>query len=1182
MTRQGTFKRYFLVALLFVVLVMSLVLTACGSKHVITWKIDEHATVTVKDAKKLPESVKDGEIIEFTIATDFGYVVDEVLRGKVSIIPNDKGVYSFTVADDITISVTTKKKIGSINVTSKPTKLTYTAGESLDKTGMVVELEYALGGSEVITDYELRYQSNNASNFKLGDTYFTVYYESIASDPVMLDETVAALIVLDPVGGTISEEYVNALQTNAAIKDVTTEGGLVSFKYTAPLEENVALPTKAHISKGEVAGDYSFNAWQVNGEGDWMSVLAKENVTSITLKANWTNYLADISAVNFEVTNGIPNLVIEGTYRAATSVYTYITEGNRIISYSFDNAQKGQRGEAFTLRANMLELVNAEAQDKGSFVGPWLDLRIAYNVDGRIESMEIPYVEALHDGVSVTDGDEEYRFAFQTWGGMLKLVIAPTTPYSYTMTVDNTNDVITLTFDGKIKEAFIENYAGATVKIDWWTNKTVAEEAVIAKDGSWRIVFELSPENGFVLDTLGYAHFSIINTDSGVVLYKDGNDGNLLANALTNRDELTHHDVPHGDFTGDSLEISNSDGTLVYYVGMPWWDAIVIYGYNPLAPQFSVSGEIELKVDNFNAPTKVYYVVKLTVEKNLTADEVFAIVLGNTDGDINVYNSDRARSKIKGNVYTLWFDVTSYAGGQLWPNLYMPKTVGEGDNATITYEKCSVEVGGDSDYSTDGLYAIVNGVKYSIICSEGTWARPCLVVGTPKDGETNPPEVDPDAVPKEITVDANYFDLVKEDDKAYVIVKISVDGFKDADEIKALIKYGDIAHDFEWTTDCVKVEEVVGGYKLWFDITEMKMGTDGKLWSGLYIGTKQTVVRVIPNVANGKSITIGETVYAVVCNAETWSIPCLVTKAVDEPEYAATGVDIVLEGSTVYFVVSGTYANVNVSDVETLLADLHFDLQKNSFINNNYTWDNQDWTSYENLDRLVTVSNGNWSIKFDVTNLDRAAYGAHMNDPIGLANGDLKLDYTATHGNYVVVGGNRYALYNFYGSGDANFYYGCVGLRIFVDETFYEALDVTLEKDDTDAYYVIKGVSKGYTEETLKTALLAAYFGLQHNANAGASDWDEFTSFDKKVTFNADGSWELKIKITSLNASAYTTHFVSDVMHNNNNDLKLPNKANNGTVIEVANKRYTLVNRFGSGEGSDFWGCIGVIIENIA
>lgn len=1067
MTRQRTVVRYLLVAALFIVMSSMLVLTGCGAgKHTVTWNVDSHASVVVEGEKKLPEKVKDGTKLVFTVNTEEGYVVDEVLNGKRTLNPNSAGKYQVDVSADITITVTAKRAVTGITVQTKPTKLTYEAGQTLDKTGMVVQLEHSVGGPEVTNAYKIRYQGGAAaSNFQLGDTYFTVYYEDYESAHVDLTEAAAAVIRLDVVGGTVSQDYLDtlaALKEAGTIDDYTSDNG-ITIKYTKALEENLPLPTTAQLTKGAV-GDYVMNAWQVNGEGDWITTLSKDTVVSTNLVANWTANLAEDTSAHYEVTNDGVDLVVEGKFKAATELKLYLSEGNRKIYYVFDGSATGTRGENFTVRGNISSLINATAQDGGSYVGAWLDVKVAQVIGDRIEAMDLLWDES-YNSKSVRDKEDAYEFSYIEYDNALKALISVTTPYTYEMSLENVDGNITLTFNGKITQKELETYKNQYVHMDWWIANTVGDVKVpIDAQGNWKVEYVLSPDTGWVLSTLGYAHFSIV-TDSGEVLYKDGNDGNLLAKAgvLTNISELTQHNVPHGDFSKTSLEASSTDGTITYYVGISSWDAIVIYGLSPYTP--TVLGDIELKVDNFEAPTKVYFVVRMTVGAGVTTENVYdKVVLGNTDGEINVYHADKERSSESAGVITAWYDITAYSGNQLWPNLYVETITGE----DASYMKVG-EVGGDSDYSTDGLYAIVGNVKYAIICSDGTYARPCVATSTPADGETNKDYVNPDVVAKTITEVDGAIELVEDNGKPYVKVTVAATGFATADELKNSVEYGNTdlhdegdADNFEWKTTCTKAEVSGDNYILWFDISAIQVDKDGRLWSNLYLDGKKQEIHDTQCVSNGRTVTVGSTVYTIECTGAngTWNIPCITIKDVDAPEYTTKDAALRVDGSKVYLEVSGDYKGYEADALNAELSARYFDLQQNDQVAIGSAWDRHV------LIGTVTVADGTWKVSYDVTDLGVNAYTAHF----GGDNTDLKIGKALDSSEEV---GDK--VYTIFSDPDAKYgahFWGCVGLIVAPKENVPQQMQMSyasLEEIDGSVYYVLYVSVSGYTKEQLQT-----------------------------------------------------------------------------------------------------------------
>ena len=113
---------------------------------------------------------------------------------------------------------------------------------------------------------------------------------------------------------------------------------------------------------------------------------------------------------------------------------------------------------------------------------------------------------------------------------------------------------------------------------------------------------------------------------------------------------------------------------------------------------------------------------------------------------------------------------------------------------------------------------------------------------------------------------------------------------------------------------------------------------------------------------------------------------------------------------------------------------------------------------------------------------------------------------------------------------------------------------------------------------------------LQENPYAsGRTDWSgNWYAHEQSftLTVNNDGTFSLVIDVTdvawseaSLSKQCYTTHLGREGQGSNgqNPDLKLT--ANIRSTITVGTTTYTLVSVPGSGDGAEFWGCLGLIIE---
>lgn len=73
----------------------------------VTWDVDEHATVTATGYETLPETLTVGTPVVFSVEVDEGWEIDSV--GPANAVTKIGDNYSFTVAGDITITVTTKE-----------------------------------------------------------------------------------------------------------------------------------------------------------------------------------------------------------------------------------------------------------------------------------------------------------------------------------------------------------------------------------------------------------------------------------------------------------------------------------------------------------------------------------------------------------------------------------------------------------------------------------------------------------------------------------------------------------------------------------------------------------------------------------------------------------------------------------------------------------------------------------------------------------------------------------------------------------------------------------------------------------------------------------------------------------------------------------------------------------------
>ncbi len=626
-----------------------------------------------------------------------------------------------------------------------------------------------------------------------------------------------------------------------------------------------------------------------------------------------------------------------------------------------------------------------------------------------------------------------------------------------------------------------------------------------------------------------------------------------------------------------------------------WANGMIIIRTEDSTAKSATYEKMTLKVDNFESPTKVYYVVTVKV-KNYTLDDLKKFVLGNIDASSrDLYEQDATKAKCvdeDNHLYEIWFDVTSCADQGLYFKLFFTES---GTKDDLTEGDLVVELK-DTSHASDGLYAVVNGKKYSIVQkSEAPYYDfPALVVTDAEATDKNPEYTDPDYVPVEdsykvdmstlklelvdgkptltiggdvtgyteaeivfdlqtngqvhsaggwqtlkptttvkiangkftVTVDLsgvgldekannngltqylmhlkfgdNNFDiewkadpikadengdhveynnlhytliirngdtwsrdmvqlavseealadlgdpgtnksikvmedvdvaLVEDGGKPCIVVTVQATGYTD-DELKAAVKYGNVDagdkdnpdDDFEWKSACIKVEKSGENYKLYFDLTDIKLGGDGRLWSNLFINDTKTEIHDFDHSTHGKFVVVGDKKYEIECTGDngTWNIPCI--KVGDPTTLTATSADLVVEDNKVYLSISGnatngTAAETDKAKIQKAFSNFYVDLQMRG----------DNWTSNKLVNPVLTINeDGTWTAKYDIT--DIAVHGNPYTCHFGGAQSDLKLPTTvAQDGKSVTLNGKKYTLVNKNGATDEQNNWGVVSVLI--------------------------------------------------------------------------------------------------------------------------------------------------------
>lgn len=462
-----------------------------------------------------------------------------------------------------------------------------------------------------------------------------------------------------------------------------------------------------------------------------------------------------------------------------------------------------------------------------------------------------------------------------------------------------------------------------------------------------------------------------------------------------------------------------------------WANGMILIRTEDSTSKSATFEKMALKVDNFASPTKVYYVVTVKV-KNYTLDDVKKFVLGNIDSSTrDLYEQDPAKAKCvdeENHLYEIWFDVTECTGEHRYMKLFFMES---GTTAELTEGSLVVELK-EPSHVYDGLYAVVGGKKYSIVNKgDPYWDFAALIVTDAEEGDTNPPEVDPDYSPKSISLlDDVDVDLVEDGGKPCIVVTVRATGYTD-DELKAAVQFGNVDagdkdnpdDDFEWKSACIKVEKNGENYKLYFDLTGIKVGGDGRLWSNLFINDAKTEIHDYDHSTHGKYIIVGDNKYEIECTGDngTWNIPCI--KVGDPTKLTATAAELVVEDNKVYLSISGTASNGTSAEtdrakIEKAFSKVNADLQKRG----------DDWYGNELKNPVITINDdGSWTIKYDITNIEVHGnpYTCHFN------GGDLKLPTDAAEdGKSVTLNGKKYTLVNKYGATEEKDNWGVVSVLI--------------------------------------------------------------------------------------------------------------------------------------------------------
>ncbi len=1163
-----TKRRTILVVLMSVLMTLLLaVAAACGGggeKVALKWDIADHATVQVEGYDALPEEVKAGTELRFTVTPDNGYEVTvNVGRNRLSA---KNGVYTYTVNGEVTITVTVNRIVSDVVVSQKPTKNLYYAGEEIDRTGMVVTVQYATGENETTDVYTVNYQTKNATAFTLGDTYYTVTFGAKESAHVELDQAVVGRIVVDPAGGEIESAYKSQLEAMPGIKDITVddESGIYTFYFEKALTESIPLPINAQLSRGE---EFQLVGMQENGTRVYN--VPAETAVSHTYTAAWVGELVKLTSVKYEketVSNKeVPFLVFRGTFNAADEVQLVLYEGNAKVTFEGESV-KGTKGDEFVLKLNMVEL--AEAQN-GACIGKWMDITfVAKTVVGgntitdRQEIFAASYEEGVIDRTAMNVGG--VNCTFEEYNGALKAVVnlastseGVTATIAMTMTAAMEKDVPTLTFSGTINA----EHNGKTVTIDYEIGSTTYPTDATVADGTFEIKIDLTK---IPLNSIAYFHLYL--KDNGLVVYKGDENGNLLnswcisdAFADHGRHALSGNDYLLGADGNEAktIELANEDKTSVYYIGYGKWGGIIAYGENQALSYTEISAE-----EKEGTP---YYVISGSYNEALAADKLAAILKAEWE------NGDISNNPDAGSMNADWTVNALSAEGAMTVEpdetahtfklfIALPKGAAHG---WILFLHIAANNNFMGTECTIGDPIMIGNIEYAIRRGEGYSDTKSWINNLPMLYIT-------DTAKTQLSVASGsrvrlYVDDFTAPTKVYYIVNVN---HKNAELANIYFGNADGGEYYGADATLSKLNEDGTG-ELWFDITAYN-GT--QLWPHLYYKetdgsyTHFVEIKDTDSSVGTQYAVVGGRVYSLKNDSSVYNDVCLVTAEAEEGMKNPPKSDKDYTASTV----NGNSLKIEVVDQKVLIT------VEGTAITKYYTKDDVKLYLY-NVGALTRMpveqeidmkEDGSFTIKADITGLEVSVVTYSVRVYFGTFEDHYVIPKAADNVN-LDFGTKVYTVTR----------PGNTATTISVSEfKGYKATAVAFDTtDETKIKFVVSGIYQNATKEAVEEKLgetLEFDFALNdHLAHTGWATAEGVTKESFEVT--EDGTWQVVFDITSLTDAAYTVHF-------DGGDLKITDDSLDGLTAQFSGKTFKVSNKVGSAKGREFWGTVGILIVDPA
>ena len=294
--------------------------------------------------------------------------------------------------------------------------------------------------------------------------------------------------------------------------------------------------------------------------------------------------------------------------------------------------------------------------------------------------------------------------------------------------------------------------------------------------------------------------------------------------------------------------------------------------------------------------------------------------------------------------------------------------------------------------------------------------------------------------------------------------------------------------------------------------------------------------------------------------------------------YKATAADIALAGDKVIVTITGSYEGLTAEEFKAF--SWSADFQENGY--NGGSWDG-GWAEKADEAVVMNAENGVFTYTRDVTALDNKLYTGHFghklvpNNNGGMQKMDLKID--AEDATKSVTFNNRVYTINYnIGKDQPDFCWGNLSLQI-ADQSApaWAVNNVALSKEEGHVYLAMSIGFENYTDEAFLA--LPWYVDFQNNDNINKGGWatvikEEAIATKMSIQNNVAS---FKVDVTSLSAGGYTMHF--GLKTGDSTPEYKPATWTAQESVKEGDKTYQLVCHPGSNEGTEFWGCVGLMVE---